>query len=126
MEKQEKKGFWASLFTSKPCKCSCGKEYAITAGDAHVGSPSNGCGEHHTIKEIKVLGPGCSKCKSTYVIVEKTIKASGMNIRLTKIEDIEEIMRYNIMATPAIVVDEQVVMKGKVPTEAEVKRLLGI
>ncbi|MGM9700640.1 MAG: thioredoxin family protein [Prevotella sp.] len=78
------------------------------------------------MKEIKVLGPGCSKCKSTYAVVEKVVKASGMDISLSKVEDIEQIMRYNIMTTPAIVIDDKVVMKGKVPSEGEVRQLLGL
>ncbi|MDD6894917.1 MAG: thioredoxin family protein [Prevotellaceae bacterium] len=78
------------------------------------------------MKEIKVLGPGCAKCKSTYAMVEKAVKANGMTVKLTKVEDIEEIMRYNIMATPAIVVDGKVVMKGRVPSESDVKQILGL
>ncbi len=77
-------------------------------------------------KEIKVLGPGCSKCKKVFAVVENVVKSNGLDAELTKVDDIEEIMRYNIMSTPAIVIDGKVVMKGKVPTEAEVKQLLGI
>ncbi|MGN1228769.1 MAG: thioredoxin family protein [Prevotella sp.] len=76
------------------------------------------------MKEIKVLGPGCAKCKSTYAVVENVVKELGMDVQLTKVEDIEEIMRYNIMSTPAIVIDGKVVMKGKVPSESEVKSIL--
>ncbi len=77
-------------------------------------------------KEIKVLGPGCSKCKKTFAVVENVVKSNGVVAELAKVDDIEEIMRYNILSTPAIVIDGKVVMKGKVPTEAEVKQLLGI
>ncbi|MBU3806900.1 thioredoxin family protein [Bacteroides caecigallinarum] len=76
--------------------------------------------------EIKVLGPGCSKCKTTYQVVEKVIKENNLDVKLTKVDDIMEMMNYNIMTTPAIVVDEVVKIKGKVPTESEVKELLGI
>ena len=76
--------------------------------------------------EIKVLGPGCSKCKTTYQVVEKVIKENNLDVKLTKVEDIMEMMNYNIMTTPAIVVDEVVKIKGKVPTEGEVKEILGI
>ena len=75
---------------------------------------------------IKVLGPGCSKCKTTYQVVEKVIKENNLDVKLTKVDDIMEMMNYNIMTTPAIVVDEVVKIKGKVPTESEVKELLGI
>ncbi len=76
--------------------------------------------------EIKVLGPGCAKCKSTYNVIEKVVKENHLDVKLTKVEDIMEMMNYNIMTTPAVVVDEVVKMKGKVPTENEVKQLLGI
>lgn len=76
--------------------------------------------------EIKVLGPGCSKCKTTYQVVEKVIKENNLEVKLTKVDDIMEMMNYNIMTTPAIVVDEVVKIKGKVPTESEVKEILGI
>ncbi|MCI7559808.1 MAG: thioredoxin family protein [Bacteroidales bacterium] len=77
------------------------------------------------MKEIKVLGPGCAKCKSTYAVVEKVVKDCAIDVQLTKVDDIEEIMRYNIMSTPAIVIDGKVVLKGKVPSETEVRQLLG-
>lgn len=76
--------------------------------------------------EIKVLGPGCAKCKSTYNVIERVVKENHLDVKLTKVEDIMEMMNYNIMTTPAIVIDEVVKMKGKVPTENEVKQLLGI
>lgn len=76
--------------------------------------------------EIKVLGPGCSKCKSTYNVIEKVIKENNLDVKLTKVDDIMEMMNYNIMTTPAVVVDEVVKMKGQVPTESDVKKLLGI
>ncbi|MGM9693469.1 MAG: thioredoxin family protein [Alloprevotella sp.] len=76
--------------------------------------------------EIKVLGTGCAKCKTTFAVVEKVVNENGLSVRLEKVEDIEEIMRHQILATPAIVMDDKVVLKGKVPTEAEVKKLLGV
>lgn len=76
--------------------------------------------------EIKVLGPGCSKCKTTYKVVEKVVKENNLDVKLTKVEDIMEMMKYNIMSTPAIVIDEVVKMKGQVPSESDVKKLLGI
>ena len=76
--------------------------------------------------EIKVLGPGCAKCKTTYNVIEKVIKENHLDVKLTKVDDIMEMMNYNIMTTPAVVVDEVVRMKGEVPTESDVKKLLGI
>lgn len=76
--------------------------------------------------EIKVLGPGCAKCKTTYNVIEKVIKENNLDVKLTKVDGIMEMVSYNIMTTPAVVVDEVVKMKGQVPTESDVKKLLGI
>lgn len=66
--------------------------------------------------EIKVLGPGCAKCKSTYNVIEKVLKENNIDAKLTKVDDIMEMMNYNIMTTPAVVIDEVVKMKGQAST----------
>ena len=76
--------------------------------------------------EVKVLGPGCAKCKSTYAVVEKVIKENNLDATLTKVDDIVEMMSYNILSTPAVVVDGEVKIKGHVPSENEVKEALGV
>lgn len=76
--------------------------------------------------EVKVLGPGCAKCKTTFQVIEKVIKENNLDVKLTKVDDIMEMMSYNIMTTPAVVVDGEVKMKGQLPSESDVKRLLGI
>lgn len=76
--------------------------------------------------EIKVLGPSCSKCKATFQVVEKVVKENNVNATLTKVDDIMEMMNYNIMNTPAIVIDGEVKMKGQVPSESDVKKMLGL
>lgn len=76
--------------------------------------------------EVKVLGPGCAKCKTTYRIVERVINANSLEVKLSKVEDIMEIMNYNILSTPALVVDGEVKIRGRVPSEEEVKELLGL
>ena len=76
--------------------------------------------------EIKVLGAGCSKCKATYAAIEKVIEENGLDVSLSKVEDIMELLNYNIMTTPAVVVDGAVRIKGYLPSESEIKKLLGI
>lgn len=76
--------------------------------------------------EIKVLGSGCARCKSVYQIIEKVVKENNVDAVVEKVDDIMEVMKYNIMSTPAIVIDGVVKMKGQVPTESDVKKLLGI
>ena len=60
--------------------------------------------------EIKVLGTGCAKCKTTYQAIEKVIKENNLDVKLTKVEDIVEILNSGVMATPAVVVDGTVKM----------------
>lgn len=76
--------------------------------------------------EVKVLGTGCGKCKTTYAVIEKVIKENNITATLTKVEDIMEIMNYNNLTTPAVVVDGEVKIKGYVPSEREIKELLGV
>lgn len=76
--------------------------------------------------EIKILGTGCSKCKTTYTVIEKVINENNITATLTKVEDIMEIMNYNILSTPAVVIDGEVKIKGYVPSEKEIKELLGV
>ena len=76
--------------------------------------------------EIKVLGTGCAKCKTTYEMIEKIVQENQLDATLSKVEDIVELLNYGIMTTPAIVVDGEVKLKGHVPTESEIKKILGI
>jgi len=74
--------------------------------------------------EIKVLGTGCSKCKTLEKLTREVIEQNGIDTTVSKIEDIMEIMKYGVMATPALVVDGEVVIKGKVPSLEEIKQVL--
>lgn len=74
--------------------------------------------------EIKVLGTGCPKCKTTYQVIEKVIKENGIDATLTKVEDITAILNSGVMSTPAVVIDGEVRIKGRVPSENEIKALL--
>ena len=76
--------------------------------------------------EIKVLGSGCAKCKATYEMIEKIVKENQLDATLSKVEDIVELLNYGIMTTPAIIVDGEVKLKGHIPTESEIKKILGI
>ncbi|MGY6558999.1 MAG: thioredoxin family protein [Nitritalea sp.] len=76
------------------------------------------------MKTIKILGTGCAKCKQTEAIVRDVIAKEGIEAEVLKVEDIQQIMAYNILSTPAVVVDEVVKIKGKVPTVQEVTAAL--
>lgn len=75
-------------------------------------------------KTIKVLGPGCAKCKVTYNNVLEAVKQLGIEADVTKIEDIEEMMKYNVLATPVLMVDDVIKVKGRVADINEIKILL--
>lgn len=74
--------------------------------------------------EIKILGTGCSKCKTLEELTRKVVKDNGIDASVTKVEDIMEIIKYNIMTTPALVVNEKVVSKGRIPSSEEIKQFL--
>ncbi len=74
--------------------------------------------------EIKILGTGCPNCKTLEKRVRKVVENNNVEAKITKVEDIADIMRYNIMSTPGLVVDEKVISKGRVPSEKEIIKLL--
>lgn len=76
--------------------------------------------------EVLVLGTGCKKCVLTYDAIRKVVEQSGAEVSLRKVEEIMEIVKYNVMTTPAVVVDGEVKIKGHVPSEVEIKKVLGL
>lgn len=74
--------------------------------------------------EIIVLGTGCAKCKDVYNKVKKVVDESNITANIKKEEDIMEIMKFNILSTPAIVVNNSVMLQGKVPSEKEILEIL--
>jgi len=74
--------------------------------------------------EIKILGTGCQKCKTLTAIVEEVVKENKMDATIEKVEDIMEIMKFPVMATPALVIDNEIAIKGRVPSKDEVLKIL--
>ena len=74
--------------------------------------------------EIKVLGTGCARCKSLEKVTRKAVEELNLDATVEKVEDIQKIMEYAVMRTPALVIDEKVVLSGQVPKVAELKELL--
>ena len=70
--------------------------------------------------KIKVLGPGCARCKKLYAETEKAVAAAGVSAELEKVEKLEDIMQYPIMATPALVIDGEVKASGRIPPSTEI------
>ena len=73
---------------------------------------------------IKVLGPGCASCHNLERVTREAVDALGVDATIEKVEDYPTIVGYGVMATPALVVDEKVVVSGRVPTAAQVRELL--
>lgn len=74
--------------------------------------------------EIKVLGTGCPKCKSLENATREAVKEAALEANITKVEDIVEIMKFGVMQTPALVINNRVVVSGRVPSVTEIKQLL--
>jgi small redox-active disulfide protein 2 len=74
--------------------------------------------------EIKILGTGCPKCKTLEKLTREVVLKNGIDASIIKVEDITEILKYHIMSTPALVVNEKVEIKGRIPTADEIKQVL--
>ena len=74
--------------------------------------------------EIKVLGTGCAKCKKLEQMAKQTVDEMGIEANIEKVEDIYKIMEYGVMRTPGLVVNEKVVLSGRLPKAGEIKELL--
>lgn len=76
------------------------------------------------MKQIKVFGPGCAKCKATYNNVLEALQKSNVEAQVEKVEDLEEMMRYQILTTPVVMIDEKVMIKGRVAQVSEIIELI--
>lgn len=73
---------------------------------------------------IKILGSGCSNCKRLEANAKAAIEELGLDATIEKVTDIKDIMKYGVMSTPALVVDEKVKVMGKVPSADDIKKYL--
>ena len=73
---------------------------------------------------IKVLGPGCAKCVSLEKTVKEVVDALKLDITVEEVKDMKQIMQYPILMTPGLVINGKVVLSGKMPSKAEVERLI--
>jgi small redox-active disulfide protein 2 len=70
---------------------------------------------------IKVLGTGCPSCKATAALIEDVARAKGLDVAVEKVEDMQAIVGYGVMRTPAVVIADEVVHAGGIPTRAAVE-----
>ena len=73
---------------------------------------------------IKILGPGCPKCKTTFHNAQEAVKQLGIDAEIIKIEDIEEMMKYNVLTTPVLLINEEIKIKGRIAQIDEIAALL--
>jgi len=73
---------------------------------------------------IKILGTGCQKCKMLEKLTTEVISENNFSAVIKKVENIDDIMNYGILATPALVLDEKVLVSGRVPSKDEIKKLI--
>jgi small redox-active disulfide protein 2 len=74
--------------------------------------------------KIQILGTGCPKCKKLAENVRTATKDAGIECEIVKVTDINEIMKFGVMLTPALAIDDQVKVVGKVPSPDEIKKML--
>ncbi len=73
------------------------------------------------MKQVKVLGMGCANCKNTVQLIQQVVDELGVEIQLEKVESLPEIMKYKVMSTPAVVIDDRVVHAGGIRPERQCK-----
>lgn len=76
------------------------------------------------MKKLQVLGPGCPNCKKLAELTEQAAKSLGLEYEIEKIEDIKAIMNFGVMTTPALAVNGQVKVAGKIPSLDEIKKMI--
>ena len=74
--------------------------------------------------KIQVLGIGCQKCKQLTANVEQAVREAGIDVEIEKVTDLKEIIKFGVMITPALVIDGDVKVVGKVPSAEEIKKLM--
>lgn len=73
---------------------------------------------------IKVLGPGCANCKKLEEVAREAVASLGIDARIVKVTDMGEIIAYNVLKTPGLVINEKLVSSGRIPTPASVAEWL--
>jgi len=74
--------------------------------------------------KIKILGTGCAKCNQLENVTKEALKEMGIEVPIDHVKDIQKIMEYPILTTPGLVINEEVVVAGKVPSKAEVTKYI--
>lgn len=76
------------------------------------------------MKQLLILGTGCSRCAKLYEVTEQAAKETGVPYEMSKVTDLKQIMAFGVIATPALVIDGNLKLAGRVPSVEEIKRML--
>ena len=77
------------------------------------------------MKTVKILGPGCANCKKLEAVAREVAASAGIDAAFVKVTDMKDIMAYDLMSTPGLVIDEKLVSSGRIPTQAEIRQWMG-
>ena len=77
------------------------------------------------MKTVKILGSGCANCKKLEAVAREAASAAGIEAEFVKVTDLKDIMVYDILSTPGLVVDDRLVSSGRIPTKNEIQGWLG-
>ena len=80
--------------------------------------------ENTARKKIEILGPGCSRCKETYRVVQQVVETDHLDVDVEKVESMERMIELGLLATPGVAVDGKVVLSGHIPRADEIRKLL--
>jgi small redox-active disulfide protein 2 len=72
--------------------------------------------------KIEILGTGCSKCKTLIQLAQETVNELGISAEIVKVYNIDEIMKYDVMMTPALAIDKEIKSSGRIPSKDEIKK----
>lgn len=78
------------------------------------------------MQKIEILGPGCTRCKETYRVVQHVVEQAGLQVEVIKDESIERMVALGLMATPGVAIDGKVVVSGRIPRAEELRQIFGL
>jgi small redox-active disulfide protein 2 len=78
------------------------------------------------MQKIEILGPGCTRCKETYRVVQHVVEQAGLQVEVVKDESIERMVALGLMATPGVAIDGKVVVSGRIPRAEELRQIFGL
>jgi small redox-active disulfide protein 2 len=75
---------------------------------------------------VKILGPGCANCRKLEAVARQAAADAGIDAEFVKVSDMKDILAYDVLSTPGLVIDDKLVSSGRIPTQAEIKQWLAV